>query len=316
MPNAARHFFDSLRTSADIAALVGESENLYFEAKTCATPFSDTDKGKLAKSLSGFANADGGVLIYGLVAKGGSRDTPDVVTTPSPVQDVALLESRILSLIGQLAQPPIENVLVEVRRLSDDPNSGFVLIFIPASDQAPHRCRKSHEYYRRHGSTTLPMEHDEIADMFGRRRRPQLRIFYEVKPDLPREPIPELLVIIGLENVGSGTAKFPAVRLNNVRAYHYGIGGKWGLPPRPLPNNRDLLYGGGADDVIHPGAQLHVTIIKHYLRHDPKQTILGYPDLNVEYEIHAEDMMPVRATLHVDGDELLKRVTELRSLGT
>ena len=69
-----------MSSSAAVTALVGRAEDLYFDAKTCSVPFSAHDQQHLAEALSGFANADGGVLVYGLVARGGDRSKPDVVT--------------------------------------------------------------------------------------------------------------------------------------------------------------------------------------------------------------------------------------------
>jgi hypothetical protein len=109
VPESAKIFLDSLPAAAD---LVGRAEDLYFKAKTCAEPFSEMDQGHLAEALSGFRNADGGVLIYGLVASGGDRTKPDVVTKVERIRGVDLLNPRILGLIGQLVEPPVPNVHV------------------------------------------------------------------------------------------------------------------------------------------------------------------------------------------------------------
>jgi hypothetical protein len=92
--------------------LVGRPEDLYFEAKTCSTPFSNDDKDNFAKALSGFANADGGVLVWGLQASGGDRTKPDVVTGVKPVSKLSAAHSELLSLVGQVVEPLVENVQV------------------------------------------------------------------------------------------------------------------------------------------------------------------------------------------------------------
>jgi hypothetical protein len=177
----AETFFNSLPTFADVQALVGRAEDLYFEAKKCSTPFSGDDKKHLAEGLSGFANSDGGVLVYGLVAKGGDRTTPDVVTGVEPLSDLAKAHSQVLSLIGQIVGPPVEGVQVAPRPLTRDPNRGLLLVYIPRCDAFLHRSLVDREYYRRHGHGFFRMEHFEIAEFYGRRKNPALKFWWGVK---------------------------------------------------------------------------------------------------------------------------------------
>jgi hypothetical protein len=59
----AQAFFESLASFANVETLVGRPEDLYFEAKTCSSPFSKDDKKHLAEGLSGYANSDGGLSV-------------------------------------------------------------------------------------------------------------------------------------------------------------------------------------------------------------------------------------------------------------
>jgi hypothetical protein len=52
-----------------VANLVGQSEYLNFEAKTCSIPFSSADKDHRAENSVRFRKCGWGVSIYGLVAK-------------------------------------------------------------------------------------------------------------------------------------------------------------------------------------------------------------------------------------------------------
>jgi predicted HTH transcriptional regulator len=185
MSESAQVFFESLRTAGDVTGLLGRAEDLYFEAKTCSDPFPEPDQRHLAEALSGFANADGGVLVYGLVAAGGDRTTSDVVKRVEPIKSLKLLNSRLLALVGQLVEPPVAYVRVELREFDRQPHEGFVLVYVPPSDLGPHRSRKDREYYRRHGYGFYRMEHFEIAEMFGRRRRPSLSLTWSLPASSP-----------------------------------------------------------------------------------------------------------------------------------
>jgi hypothetical protein len=307
MPESAQLFLDSLKTAANVTELVGKPEDLYFEAKTCSDPFSKPDQEHLAEALSGFANADGGVLIYGLVAQGGARDMPDAVTRVEQVKKLDLLTSRILGLLGFLVEPPVPNVQVLPREFDRLPNEGFVLVYVPPSDLGPHRSRKSREYYRRHGTGFFRMEHFEIAEMFGRRRKPVLKLFWK-PPSRPRcvfkarTKLMETTFLIGLQNAGRGLAKYPAVWIDGARPCDFGIdgNGSMGLPARPTSHGH--LFGGGADHVIYPGANLEVTTFLNQFKADSPQ--VPWPDVKLTYELYADEMPPVQGEIVVVGATL------------
>lgn len=225
MTTSAEEFIKTLPDAAAVANLVsiGVSESLHFDAKQCTEPLSKADKDNLATALSGFANSDGGVLIYGLVAAGGDKGKgiPDIVTGVAPIKRINSLASELNSLVGQLTQPPVSNARILLREFKAQPDSGFILVHVPASDAGPHRSVRDHEYYRRHGSGFYRMEHFELAEMFGSRRRPHLEFYWTLNVAMLQGAAPtricHVYFIVGLQNVGRGIARFPALVLSGVR---------------------------------------------------------------------------------------------------
>lgn len=307
MSDTGRLFVDSLGTAADVAALVSKAEDLYFEAKTCSEPFSEVDQGHLAEAVSGFANADGGVLIYGLVAAGGGRDTPDMVTRVEHVKKLDLVNSRVLSLIGQLVDPPVPNVQVVRREFDRLPNQGFLLVYVPPSDLGPHRSRKDREYYRRHGHGFFRMEHFEIAEMFGRRRSPALELFWNPYPSNPciymgTSQQLAIKVTVGLRNNGRAIAKYPALLMKGVTLDSAGLDGCGSFGLQGKPNTSGALFAGGMNDVVYPNTELQIATIKHQF---PSAAAAGpWAALEFDYEIFAENMPTIKGTLRVDGTEM------------
>ncbi len=57
----------------------------------------------------------------------------------------------------------------------------------PPTDGFPCRSRKDSRFYLRVSAGTFPMEYFQIADMFGKRRRPVLRFHLE---EIGIEPAP------------------------------------------------------------------------------------------------------------------------------
>jgi hypothetical protein len=293
LPENAELFLKSLSTASAVTELVGTAENLYFEAKRCSFPLSDTDKNHLAEALSGFANADGGVLIYGLVAKGGDRTTPDVVTSVEPISNASKLESDLLGLVGQVVQPPVENVNVISREFVKIPGSGFVLVYVPSSPGGPHRSLRDREYYRRHGSGFFRMEHYELEEMFGRRMRPELRFWWTYGREQVLQRTGRLDVFVGIENIGRGVARYPALLLADTPVSNFGLdgNGNLGLPMRPLTEGRSHLFGGGADHVIYPGSILQVTTARFEY---PASS--GFQEFEIKYEIYADGLLPLKGS--------------------
>jgi hypothetical protein len=126
-----------------------------------------------SKALSGFANSDGGVIVWGVECKPQSPGDPDVASQLRPITQHQAFMTSLNALGSQLVARSVESV----QNLSiDDPatNSGFVATLIPASDYAPHRAEAKDVrgiYFKRNLSNFIQMEHFELEDMFGRRRK-------------------------------------------------------------------------------------------------------------------------------------------------
>lgn len=297
--NNAEEFFKSLNETAAATGLVGRPEDLYFEAKRCSVPLSESDKDHLAEALSGFANGDGGTLVYGLVAAGGNRTKPDVVTGVDRIRKLSLLHGEVTSLVGQFTQPPVEAVQVVQRNLARTEDEGFLLVYVPRSDRLPHRSVRDREYYRRYGCGFYRLEHYDLAECFGRRRSPVLKLW--IKPI--RRPVLQqygvriqvIEVLVGIENVGRGIAKFPALKLIDTPVSSFGLdrNGRVGLPERGTLGGQHL-FGGGADYVIYPDSVLEVTTIRF-----EKGEEFQWESLSIKYEIVAEDCPLTSGTIEV-----------------
>jgi hypothetical protein len=255
--------FEQLRSLAEIQALVGQSEDLHLDAKEW--PMRDDDAQRiLAKALSGFSNADGGILVIGVEARSVNKGDPDVIQTLKPVADAIGVKTKIENLIGNLIEPPLPGIRVaEVLEVVGQP-SGFVVVYIPPTDGLPVRSRKHWNFFMRVSAGTFPMEYFQLADMFGRRQRPVLSLWTatgRIRAEVAAAYW-EREFIVGIKNSGRGIARFPSLRYAvvpgiNFAAYGLDGNGHWGLPLRPTTEGW-VLFGGGADDVIHPGTHLEV----------------------------------------------------------
>jgi hypothetical protein len=110
---------------------------------------------------------------------------------------------------------------------------------------------------------------------------PKLELYLEaegIRPDTyaPRTPVRSF--VLGLRNVGSGTAKFPSIRFrraSGLTVNHFGIDGScgFGLPRSPSDNEWEA-FRGGADQVIHRGETLKIAKL---VQHGNNKGIDGLP---------------------------------------
>jgi predicted HTH transcriptional regulator len=166
--NRAEQLFHQLQSASAILALIGQSEDAHLDCKEWPSKDEDCQR-VLAKAACGLTNAEGGVLIIGMRAKPTAKEQPDLIQSPQEVTDTSAVKSRVLDLIGQLVEPPIAGVEAHEFKHPENSKSGFVVVYIPASEGFPRRSRKDWKFYLRIGSGTFPMEYFQIADMFGKR---------------------------------------------------------------------------------------------------------------------------------------------------
>jgi hypothetical protein len=285
--------FQSLSDAAAIHALIGKTEDLHLDCKLW--PLNDQEAQKTtAKAVCGFANADGGVVVIGLRAKPGSdRDDPDQIQAAEQVPDTNRVKSTVQDLIGKLVEPGVSGVRVEEVRDPAGSKSGFVIVLVPSTEGLPCRSRKDWKFYQRISSGTYPMEYFQIADMFGKRRRPLLDLHIEEKLIHNKDQFYRTFEI-GITNAGRAVAKYPGLRFltpKNGIVVIPGYRGQLNLPIRFTDSVDWIIFGGGVDDVIYPGATIKVATLtqpSHEVRFPEPKRVL--PAWTISVQLSAEDI--------------------------
>jgi hypothetical protein len=202
-------FFDSLRTEADLdnLAQTQREESLYLEFKEKherATPdLHENDRKNFSKAVSGFANADGGILIFGMATAKGA-DNIDRANGLRAIRQHQRFRASLLSSVLNTTQPVVDSVRIEAIPAHGD--EGYVKCLIPPSIKPPHRAMLAgREYWVRTSDRHRRMEHFELEDVFGRRLRPSLRLALELRVRPDPDPYEELH--FAFLNEGRGVAK-------------------------------------------------------------------------------------------------------------
>jgi hypothetical protein len=160
-PSLATSFFEEILSAPDrisfIRALYAPSnptfETDWLEFKT--DPGWEHLTEMWREALSGFANNQGGVLIWGIEARKDPATGIDVACGEKPVKDPLAFKSRLIELQRQGTDPPLGNVLVEHCALPGKPTRGFVVCLIPEGPFKPYgaEIKDRPQYYIRTGDS-------------------------------------------------------------------------------------------------------------------------------------------------------------------
>lgn len=155
------------------------SEELFLDFKNSAdagggTKLHKDDNNNLAVSLSGFGNAEGGLLIWGVDCRR-MTDGADVAQAKRPIQDAARFVSWLESAISGRTVPAHSAGVRSIAIREKNSVAGYVVTLIPKCPQAPLQAISDGYYYVRAGSSFVRMQHSVLAGMFG--RRPEARVF-------------------------------------------------------------------------------------------------------------------------------------------
>lgn len=183
-------------------------EDLHLDFKLVTDPaLSGDDRRNLARALSGFANSSGGLIVWGVDARRNVEGI-DCAIELREIERVAVLLSRLNQLTGEAVDPIVDGV--RHRTILTEGGRGFAVTQVPESDIGPHMAKlREDRYYKRSGDSFYKMEHFDIADMFGRRRRPKLEAIARLRGQRA-----ETQIVIGLRNEGRASARAPYIAIN------------------------------------------------------------------------------------------------------
>ena len=199
-----------------------EPESMHLEFKKGAWQGDDAradDRKNLARTMSGFGNTEGGVLIFGVSTTTGK---PDRFEDIEPISRVHEYAESLRKFMRDLTTPTIPGADIVALEDPADKTRGVAVAYVPFNDAGPGPYRATgsiaaevkDRYYIRIANGTDVMSHQHLADRFGHTAPPQLELQVRVERinlDLTsRSPV---RFEWRLFNRGRGAARRPAVLL-------------------------------------------------------------------------------------------------------
>jgi|ERR1035437_2410496 hypothetical protein len=167
---------------ATIQKLIDEqvSEELFIDYKRVTSDgenprLEQADKENFARAVCGFANSEGGVIVWGVDCRNDPQ-RGDVPGTKHPIRNVKRFLSYLEGATSGCSLPPHDGVRHHAIESAGTKN-GFVVTFVPKSMFAPHQCivgKYKDRYYVRVGSNFEIASHGLLAGMFGRQPVPNI----------------------------------------------------------------------------------------------------------------------------------------------
>jgi len=238
-------------------------------------------------------------VIWGVDARKNAKNI-DCATEIKEIIPCQQFLARLNEFTGMAVSPLIEGVTHKAIPTSEE--GGIVVTYIPESISGPHMAKMGEDrYYKRSGDSFYRMEHFDIEDMFGRRKKPNLSLV----PIIKRRGR-EFNVVLSIRNNGRGSAKAPylAFDINSPYMFNtYGIDGNMNHGMTRLKHTgKELPFRFGEDNtfVIHPGISHEVTSV--YMGHTPKND--PDRDLEISFILAAEDMKMEEGVLVVPLGEI------------
>lgn len=288
-----------------------QEENVHLDFKTVSSHFQNVDdKRTLAKALSGFANSDGGIIIWGINARRMDNQI-DGAAGIVPITNIKAFVSRLNSLTSDFVNPTVGGVQHRIVYENED-GAGCAATLVPASDCGPHMAKAGDDrYYKRSGDSFIRLEHFDIADMFGRRPSPTLKLHADITNEGtltgPKGTLNKARVIFYIINNGRGSAFGPYLSVTINDPYHicqYGVDGNGheGLPRLATRSRGTTPFGSSMSMAIHPGMKLDVFAVRQNILSTANNT----PDILVNYSIAADGLGIVSDVLKVRGSDIVR----------
>lgn len=305
-PSLAGEFFARLKNEASCSQLLSnfvnsnpptiETEWLDFKG---AERLPDAKvKEILSQALSGFANTQGGVIVFGLDCRKSGDPAVDCVSALSLVDTPDAFKSRLMELHHQANDPPVLGVEMLSILHHEIPGKGFVVCFVPESPFRPHRAEMSgRQYWIRAGDDFVVPSVSLLRNLFFPSAKAELTIHTKGEKDKTHPA-----VSVSVTNNGSATARDVMITMTGSPSSKISVSENWLQIPSSNPQTAYL-----AVRPIHPGETVNMLTFLHLDQWGQGLTMPYGFKLNLVFKVFGENLPPTTATVSYNDDAIVHK---------
>ncbi|MGB0424326.1 MAG: helix-turn-helix domain-containing protein [Flavobacteriales bacterium] len=159
-------------TKAHLEYLIKSSaeESVHIEYKAAgALEGTDYKKHEISKDVSAMANADGGIIVYGI------SEEDHIPKNYSFINGNSYSKEWLEQVINSKIKRRIPELTIDVIRLGNKITQSIYVVKIPRSQEAPHMASDG-RYYKRYNFESKRMEEYEVRDLFRRTGETSLKL--------------------------------------------------------------------------------------------------------------------------------------------
>ncbi len=187
---------------ADLEQLIQAQieENSSLEYKSAVNRKYPKLRDDMTGDVSAFANAAGGILIYGIKEFDASdkRHLPEKIT---PIDATEYSREWFDHILGQI-QPRIAGLSIRPIHVGPAPSDFCFVVVVPPGETA-HQATDL-RYHRRRNFEVTAMEDYEVREAMGRRKHPKLSVMAQI---FPATGLKRRRIIFNVKNEGAVMAK-------------------------------------------------------------------------------------------------------------
>jgi hypothetical protein len=159
-----------------------QHEDLYLDFTRKKDPLKGAldadDRRAFGKALSGFANSDGGLFVWGVVAERTGKDGADRARRAEAISELDAFVGNLNTIVAFSTKPTVPGVRNLVVWEDRAKKTGWVVSYVPAGPTPPYRAENdnNNRFYKRAGSSFYSMEPFDIRDVVFRFRYPKVQL--------------------------------------------------------------------------------------------------------------------------------------------
>lgn len=276
------------------------------------------DRRGLGESLSAMSNAEGGILLFGVIDEG-QKDGADIAKEIESIPNLTSFRNCLESLATVYLSPPNIDLEFLPIQIGGDSDEGVVAIRIGQSDSRPHMSlAPTHQkYFLRVLASNQPMLDFQIRDMLRIKTSPVIKVGYQLRPGSVTGDIHQSSLVLTLTNEGSVSARKAYVVVRRRTGLHPTGPGSDSFKEFQLADVSSRGFQAGSESPLHPGQELpavmllaHVRRIgdeAHYRLNARSRDFVAWDQcdpIQIEVTIGAEDTPAREISFTIEQDEL------------